>query len=83
MTHRLILVKQTDEFVEWECPACARHIRVELRGGGLTILKPGDRFAIHSATTVPGMDFDVSVETTDTTDSRLAPEPKETPVSVH
>ena len=67
MTHKLVLVKQTEECVEWKCPACERHIRLELNGGGLTVLRPGDQLTNHgAATTAPGFTFNgTSVETAD------------------
>ena len=79
MSHKLVLVKQTEEIVEWECPVCERHIRVEKTGGGLRILKPGDQSVVHSATTMPGLNFGVSL---DTVDSKAA-NPAETPATVH
>ena len=58
MTHKLVLVKHTKEFAEWECPVCQRHIRLGLNGGGLKILKPGDQLINHgSATTWPGLNL--------------------------
>jgi hypothetical protein len=55
MTHKLVLIRQTEAFVEWECPACNRHMRLALGEGGLEILNPGDQEVNHgTATTVPG-----------------------------
>lgn len=58
MQHKFVLIRQTDEFAEWECPACERHVRLGFNGEGLKILNPGDQLIDHgSATTVPGLSF--------------------------
>jgi len=56
MQHKLELIRQTKDLVEWECPVCQRHIRLGSNGGGLKILNRGDQEVNHgSATTVPGL----------------------------
>ena len=67
MTHKLVLVKQTENSAEWECPVCERRIRLGLDGSGLKILKPGEQLINHgSATTQPGLSVKIgAVETAD------------------
>ena len=64
MTHKYVLTRQTEKYVEWECPECNRHLRVGF-DGALKILVPGDQQANHgSAATVPWLCLDgASVET--------------------
>lgn len=56
MQHKYILIRQTEECAEWECPACERHVRLRFNGRGLEIVNRGDQWADHgSATTGPGL----------------------------
>jgi len=58
MQHKFVLIRQTEEFAEWECPACERHVRLGFNGDGLKILNPGDQHVNHgAASTVPGLSF--------------------------
>ena len=64
MTHKLVLVRQTEVLTEWKCPECDRHIRLGSDGSGLKILNPGDAEVNHgSASSVSWMDMgDASVQ---------------------
>jgi hypothetical protein len=44
--HTIVAVRQEPDFVEWNCPTCGRHVRVS-HAGGLDIINPGDRDALH------------------------------------
>jgi len=74
MEHKLVLTRKTDEFVEWECPTCDKHIRVAF-AGGLKVLHPGDQTIIHSAVlAVPGLELDLNSDVVE------GPDPSDKPI---
>ena len=73
MDHKLVLTRQTDEFVEWECPDCDKHVRVAFTGG-LKVLNPGDQSVKHSATlAVAGLGMNLDGDLAEGSDSPKGP----------
>ena len=64
--HAIVLVGQSQEFVEWRCPTCGRHVQVA-HAGGINIITPGDPTAVHRGS--------VGIQLT----ASLAPSPDRTP----
>ena len=48
--HAIVVVRQSQELVEWRCPTCGRHVQVA-HAGRLSILDPGDPTVLHRGST--------------------------------
>lgn len=66
MKHEMNLIKETPDFMEWRCPDCGNHVRVNhsilikgqrrQRPRPLQTLRKGDESVFHSVP-IPGLSF--------------------------
>ena len=50
--HRFVLSLRTEDFAEWKCPRCNRHVRLDLRSKRLIIIERGDQLVNHGGASI-------------------------------